>query len=295
MRLPTLLTTWDLRLDVSYFLALAGLLFTVGWFRLRRRGQFRLATGWRLASYLAGLALLGTALMSAIDILGGQLFFMHMIQHLLMVMLVPPLLLLANPFPFVIWGLPGRKRVGQWLFAADSRFRSVLRLATRPAVAWFAFVAVLWGWHDPNLYSAAQGSVLVHDMEHLTFFGTAMLLWWHVVRAGPRIHSRFSPLARIGYLLATGAANMIPGVVIALADTPLYPYYMDVPRPWGLTVMQDQVLAGIIMWIPGTMMYVLAALIIIIRMLDRFEIQAVRKGQQPPLESRWVDHEAARG
>jgi cytochrome c oxidase assembly factor CtaG len=281
--LPTLLATWDLRLDVSLYLAVAGWLFTAGWLSLRRRGQLRLATGWRLASYLGGLTLLGVALMSAIDVLGGQLFFMHMIQHLLMVMIVPPLLLLANPFPFVIWGLPEGKRVGQWLFSPDSGFRSALRQATQPAVVWFAFVAVLWGWHDPGLYSAAQGSGWVHDLEHLTFFGTAMLLWWHVVRAGPRLHGRFTPLGRIGYLVGAGVANMIPGVVIALADVPLYPYYVGVPRVWGLNVMQDQVLSGIIMWIPGTMMYLLAALILLLRTMNHFEIRAVREGRRRPV------------
>ena len=221
--------------------------------------------------------------MSAIDVLGGHLFFMHMIQHLLIVMIAPPLLLLANPLPFVLWGLPEGKRVGQRLFSHGSRFRRALQQATQPAMVWFAFVAILWGWHDPGLYSLAQGSGWLHDLEHLTFFGAAMLLWWHVVRAGPRVHDRFSPLARIGYLLAAAAANMVPGVVIALANAPLYPYYVGTPRVWGLTVMQDQVLSGLIMWIPGTMMYLLAALIILLRMLNRFETRAVGNRQPPPV------------
>jgi len=274
--MPALLTTWDWRLDIILVLTLAGLAFTTGWLRLRRRARRRLAAGWRLASYLGGLAVLGLALMSAIDALGGQLFFMHMIQHLLVVMIAPPLLLLANPLPFTIWGIPGGQRLGRQLLAPDSGFRSALRQATRPAVVWLAFVVVLWGWHDPGLYSAAQGAYWIHDLEHVTFFGTAMLLWWHVTGASPRIHGRFPPLARVGYLLASAGANMIPGVVIALAGVPLYPYYEAAPRAWGLSVMQDQVLSGIIMWIPGTMMYVLAALIVIVRMLNRFEAQAVR-------------------
>jgi len=282
-KLPTLLTTWDLRLDVSLYLAVAGLLFTTGWLRLRRRGQLRLATGWRLASYLGGLTLLAVALMSALDVFGGQLFFVHMIQHLLMVMIVPPLLLLANPFPFVIWGLPEGKQIGERLFSPGARFRSALRQATRPALVGFAFVAILWGWHDPTLYSAAQGASWAHDLEHLTFFGAAMLLWWHVIGAGPLIHKRLPPLARVGLLLATAAANMITGVVIAMANAPLYPYYTGVPRLWGISVMQDQVLSGIIMWIPGTMMYLLAAVIIIIRLLNRLETQAVRERRVPPI------------
>jgi cytochrome c oxidase assembly factor CtaG len=278
--LPAWLTAWNLRSDVVVVLELAAVLFLAGWLHLRWRGVRRLAAGWRLASYLGGLTVLGVALMSAIDVLGGQLFFVHMIQHILLVMIVPPLLLLPNPFPFMLWGLPGGGRMGRWLFAPGSRFRSALRQATRPGVVWMGFVAVLWGWHDPTLYSLAQGSGWVHDVEHLTFFGAAMLLWWHVIGASPRLHGRFPPLARIGYLLATAAANMIPGVVIALADSPLYPYYQGVPRLWGISVMQDQGLSGIIMWIPGTMMYLLAALIIILRTLSRSDRPAVGGGVQ---------------
>lgn len=274
---------WEVRPSVITYLTLAGLLYSLGWLRLRSiHSAFanqisdthrprRLATGWRLGCYLSGLAVLGLALMSPIDVLGGSLFFMHMIQHLLLIMIAPPLLLLADPFPFMIWGLPGGGLVGERLFSAGAGFRRALRQATHPGMVWMTFVAILWGWHDPYAYDAALRFRWVHDLEHLTFFGAAMLLWWHVIGAGPRIHSRLPPLARIGYLLATAVANMIPGVVIALADVPLYNYYIEVPRLWGFTVMQDQVLSGILMWIPGTMMYFLAALIIILRTLSHSE------------------------
>jgi cytochrome c oxidase assembly factor CtaG len=129
----------------------------------------------------------------------------------------------------------------------------------------------LWGWHDPNAYNAALRSRWVHDLEHITFFGTALLLWWHAIGAGPRLHARLPTILRIVGLLATASANMIPGVVIALVPTPLYTYYVEVPRTWGLTVMQDQVLSGLIMWIPGTMMYLSAAVILILREIQRSE------------------------
>jgi cytochrome c oxidase assembly factor CtaG len=275
-QLPALLTTWDLRLDVGLYLALAGLLFTAGWLRLRGRGR-RLATGWRLASYLGGLAVLGLALMSAIDVLGSQLFFVHMIQHLLIVMVAPALLLLANPLPIILWGLPAGREVGQRLFSPGARFRRALRQATHPGLVWLCSVAVVWGWHDPGLYGAAQGAGWLHDLEHLTFFGAGVLLWWRVTGTGPRLGGRCPLLARLGLLLGTAAANMILGVVIALADAPLYPYYATVPREWGISQMQDQVLSGIIMWIPGTMMYLLAALALILRRLNRSETRAARE------------------
>ena len=103
-----LLQSWGWRIDLIIVLALAGTIYTWGWFRLRARSQTpsRLANGWRLAAYLGGLVVLAIALMSPIDVLGQQLFTFHMVQHLLTIMIAAPLLLLANPFPFFLWGLP---------------------------------------------------------------------------------------------------------------------------------------------------------------------------------------------
>ena len=296
--LNALLLSWNWRADVIVVLILAGTIYTVGWQRLRnprhkrssgikpQRYRPRLATGWRLAAYLGGLALIGLALMSPIDVLGGQLFYMHMIQHLLLVMLAPPLLLIAAPFPFVLWGLPARTRgMIARLFNPTSPFRQGLRHLTPPGLVWILFIAVFLGWHDPNAYNAALQSELLHDLEHLTFFGTAILFWWHVTRVGPRIHGRFPPSARIAYVLITIPINMLTGVVIAFSTTPLYTYYTTVPRIGGITVMQDQMLGGIIMWIPGSMMYIIAALVLIASIVQ------VEADKQPLPESAWASDE----
>jgi cytochrome c oxidase assembly factor CtaG len=142
------------------------------------------------------------------------------------------------------------------------------------------------GWHDPNAYNAALRYDWVHDLEHLTFFGTALLFWWHVTQMAPRIHGRFSRGARIAYLFVTVPVNMLTGVAIAFSSEPIYTYYTAVPRLWGTTVMQDQMLGGIIMWIPGSMMYIIAALILIAGLVRAEE----RK--QPMPESAWATDEA---
>ena len=121
-------------MDVILVLLLAGSLYTLGWRRLRRSRRGRcLAAGWRLAACLGGLTLVGLALLSPLDVLASQFFFIHMIQHLLLVMLVPPLLLIANPLPFFMWGAPAivRGRIGQ-LFSRKSAFRRGLRAVTPP-------------------------------------------------------------------------------------------------------------------------------------------------------------------
>mgnify|MGYP001113214468 CR=1 FL=1 len=271
-----LLLSWEWRLEVIIPVLLLGVLYTAGWRRLRfrrRRRPAQMANGWRLVAYWAGLILIALALLSPIETLSGQLFLMHMIQHLLLVMFAPPLLLLANPLPFILWGLPAPARVQtgkalSHLLHRKSSFRRYLRLATSPGVVWFLFVFFLIGWHDPGLYNAALRSDLVHDIEHLTFFLSAMLYWWHVVGAGPRIHKRFSRPAQVMYVIAAIPPNMFTGVAITFANQPIYTYYLSVPRLWGLDALSDQQLGGLIMWVPGSMMYIIAVLIITARWLQ---------------------------
>jgi cytochrome c oxidase assembly factor CtaG len=260
-----LLTSWEFRPEVILILLLSGGLYLAGWLRLRHRGRHQLATYPRLASYFAGLTILAIALLSAIDILGGFLFFMHMIQHLLMLSIIPVLLWLAEPFPIIFWALPRpwQKQIGRLLFSRRAPFRHFLRWLSAPGLIVLIFLIFVWGWHDPNAYNAALRIPWVHDLQHVTFFLPAMLGWWKAIGAAPHFYGRATALGRAGQLLATAVVNMIPGVAIAMSRGPIYTYYLDVPRIWGITVMNDQIISGVIMWIPGTMMYIIAILAII--------------------------------
>lgn len=290
------LRSWEWRLEVLIPLVVAGVVYFWGWRRLRLKGRqpgarpSRLANGWRLAAYWVGLILIGLALLSPIDVLAGQLFFMHMIQHLLLVMIAPPLLMLANPMPFLLWGLPTRlrRRAGQLLsnvLHRKSASRKYMRTLTSPGLSWMLFIVFLIGWHDPSLYNAALRSDLLHDVEHLTFFGSAMLFWWHVVGAGPTIHKRFTRAARVMYVIAAIPPNMLTGIVIAFAGQVIYTYYLSVPRLWDIDALGDQTIGGVIMWIPGSMMYIIAVLILTARWLQGEE-------SKPPLPvSKWATDE----
>lgn len=286
------LRSWEWRPEVLIPLIAAGVIYFVGWRRLRIKGRRRsnLANSWRLLAYWLGILLIALALLSPIDVMASQLFFMHMIQHLLLVMLAPPLLMLANPMPFLLWGLPSglRRRAGRFLSSLlhrQSTSRKYLRAATAPGISWMLFIIFLIGWHDPNLYEAALRSDMVHDLEHLTFFATAMLFWWHVVGAGPHIHKRFSRPARVMYVIAAIPPNMLTGIAIAFAGQVIYTYYLSVPRLWGITALEDQTLAGVIMWVPGSMMYIIAVLILTARWLQGEE-------NKPPLPlSAWATDE----
>lgn len=286
--LRALLTSWDLRPEILLTLAILGGLFTLGWWRIRTRSrQNRLAAPWRLAAYWSGLIILAIALMSGIDILSGQLFFMHMIQHLLLVMIVPPLILLTNPFPFLLWGLPpnARRWVGG-LFVRDSGFRNGLKFVTRPQIVWIAFVGLLLMWHDPNLYNLALTSDRAHDLEHLSFFVPGMFFWWNVTGAGPRLHGTLSPLVRIAFVLLAVPPNFLLGAVIGFSTTVIYTFYESVPRFYGISTLADQQLAGFIMWVPGSMMYIIAALVLLATLLGKEDDKPV------PTVDTWTSDQA---
>lgn len=298
--LRAMLSSWEWRLEIIIVLLTLAVLYGLGWRKLRRQSaRGRLASRRRLAAYYVGLFILAAALMSPIDRLGGQLFFMHMTQHMLTVMVAAPLLLLANPFPFMVWALPAAGRgVVAGLFSRQSSFRHGLAVATRPLAAWLVFLTVYLGWHDPNLYQAALRHEWVHDLQHISFFVAAMLFWWHAIGAAPHIHGRFPPFARMAYLIGIVPPNMFVGATIAYATSVLYTYYESVPRIWGVTVMEDQMLGGAIMWIPGSMMLILAALVVLARMFGTKDAPPVQPGDwdvdsamiMPGLEHRVVQN-----
>ena len=268
--IQALFGAWEWRPVVLALLLLLASIYVTGWWRLRRKrgAQARLANGPRLAAYLIGMFVLAAALMSPVDRLGPQLFLMHMIQHLLSIMIAAPLLCLAEPFPIGLWGLPTavRRPVAR-LFTRDSMVRHALRTVTQPGVVWLAFIFILLGWHDAGAYNAALRQDWLHDVQHLTFFVSALAYWWHVVGNGPRLHRRLPGWGRLAFLLLAIPPNAITGAVISFAQRPIYTYYESVPRIWGISVLDDQLWGGIIMYIPGSMMFIIGALIVLARVI----------------------------
>lgn len=276
--LQTMFGTWELRPLVLAIPLLFGALYLRGWLHVYRRERdhpsvritraggrrpSRQAEGWRLASYWGGLALLIVALTSGLDAYAALLLFVHMIQHEILLMFAPALLWLGNPFPFVIWGLPRSLRLRtSVLFAQPSPFRAVLARIGSPAAALLALVVVTWGWHDSTLYNLTLQNGLVHDVEHLMFFAVGMLFWWHVVGAAPHLRPPMSYLRRALYTVVAIPPTVALGASIAFASEPLYTYYTTVPRLWGLSVMDDQMYAGVIMW-ESIMNYIVAILVLV--------------------------------
>ena len=264
-----ILTAWEWRPVVALVLGAAGALYVTGWRRLRTRGAASVSI-WRLACYLGGLAAIALGLLSPVSVYSGVLLSAHMLQHQLLVMVAVPLLLLADPMPAALWGLPrsARRTVGAVLRTGAPARRAVRALTWMP-VAGLLYVVTLSAWHVPTAYQASLGNPWLHDLQHLSFFATGILFWWPIVNPAPRLHRLTSGLGyglRIGYVLLATAHNTALGAVIALAQRVLYPTYAAAPRLFGLTVLDDQALAGGIMW-SGGHMYLIAVLVLLHRAL----------------------------
>lgn len=276
-----LFSSWSLRPEVLIVLGTMTLLYVVGWVRIRQRNlNTKLATKLRLASYLSGILLVAAMLLSPVDALSGQLFFMHMTQHMVMITFAAPLLWLGNPFPIALWALP--KSVNRFislLISNKSPIRPALVAITSPGVSWFVFLAVYLGWHDPNLYNAALYHDGVHDLQHITFLLAALLYWWPIFDGAPVFHKRMSTLARLAYLLGVIPPTMAAGIVIATSPVLIYTYYASVPNIWGVDKLYDQAMAGAIMWIPGNEMQVQVAVILLYRWLSRDTEEAQRRAR----------------
>ena len=280
-----LFAAWHWRPDVALVLVTLGSAYACGWWRLRTAGYARLARGWRLILYVSGLAAVAVALLSPIDHLAHVLLTAHMIQHLLLMMIAAPLLLLGNPLPVGLWGLPRRARraVGR-LLTPHAPLRRALWAATLMPVAWLLFVANLWLWHLPAAYQAALRDHLIHDVEHLTFFGTALFFWWPIIEPAPRLHERIPRGFAILYLIAATGQNTLLSALIALPEHVLYPFYATSSPLFGLSPLDDQALAGGIMWSMGHM-YLIPILLVVAKMLDREErltrMREAVRGDQP--------------
>jgi cytochrome c oxidase assembly factor CtaG len=278
-----LFAPWDLRWEVLIPLLIFGSIYAIGWVRLRRQSRSqKVASKWRLAVYYLGLASLALALMSPIDWLGTQLLTMHMVQHKILVMLSAPLIWLGNPYPVGLWGLPRpARRAVIAALAGDTWIRRGLGVISHPAIAWLIFTFIYLGWHDAMLYDMALRIEWVHNLEHVTFFLGAMLFWWPVVNGAPRLHKSLPYWGRILYVLAFVPPNAIAGFAIANASEVIYSHYNTVPRLYGMSAIEDQMIGGAIMWVWSSEMMIDVALI----MLGVISIRDKKHKQKQAAES----------
>jgi len=260
------LESWNIDPLACLALLLAVWVYWRGWRQLHAERPERYPV-WRLAAFLVGVSCAFVAIDSPLDTLAGLLLEVHMIQHLLLIMVAPPLIWLGQPVLAGLRGLPPRVRnPGLSLFLTWPFLRRWGQAVTNPIVCWMALNAGVVFWHIPRFYDLALRSPPWHQVEHACFFYAALLFWWPVVQVWPS-RARWSPWMAIPYLILADLVNTALSAFLIFSDRVLYETYQMAPRLWGISALEDQAKAGAIMWVPGSAAYIVAAVILAVRIL----------------------------
>jgi putative membrane protein len=237
---------WSLHPSVLIGTGLLGALYCWGSGPLRRRFGLGPPPAWQVASFCGGLLVLLLALNGPLhDLSDYYLFSVHMAQHLLLTLVLPPLL---------IAGTPG------WLLQPLLRpraVRAVARVLTHPVVAATLYIVTIAVWHLTPPYELMMRSHDVHIATHLMFMVAATIFWWPVMSPVPELPRLPYGMGML-YLFLVGIPMQIVAALITLADGVLYPWYAAAPRTWGLSPLEDQQFGGLLMWVPGNLWMFLA-------------------------------------
>lgn len=252
----SLLGQWHLEPAIVLGLAVGAAGYLVAARRAARRGHAPVPGG-RIASFFAGLGVLAVALIGPLDAYNDRSFTAHMLQHLALIQVAAPLLVLGRPARVVMQALPPLA-IGRVLRAVIGRGagKAMLAAALSPWVVGLLFNANLVLWHLPPAYDAALRSPLVHDLEHIGFLAAALPLWWMLLGPFQR-HAPVPSHAAYGLSFASCMAGGTVALALIFAPFPLYPWYRVAANPWGLSALADQRLGGIIMAVGGAIYFAL--------------------------------------
>jgi cytochrome c oxidase assembly factor CtaG len=251
--LGAVLSFWPFEPVVLVGVAIAGMLYVVGGIGLRKHRET-----WRAVAFWLGLASILLALQSPIEMLARQLFWVHMVQHLLLTVVAAPLLALAAPWTRLWRALPlgFRRWVARPLFLHPGLawLRWAYHQVARPGVIWTLAAANLWMWHLPQLYDLTLTNHAVHHLEHGLFLGLGLAFWAQVFDQHP-FRAPLGTLARASYVFFAMVQSWGLAAVLSFATGPFYAYALLPSRPGGLSALTDQQLGGGMMWVPGAITY----------------------------------------
>lgn len=285
------LSAWTFEPAVVFGLATAAVLCTRGVRRTwQRAGAGRVFDARSTYAAAAGLAVLLIALVSPVDAIGSALFSAHMVQHLLLVSVAAPLLVAGGVTDAVFRGLPLVVRRSLARAAARTGIRYAWSGLRRPGPAFLLHVGFLWLWHLPQYYDAAIRFESVHALEHVTMLGSAFLFWIPLLGRNPRV--RMPRGAAILYLFVFGLQMSLLGAALAMSDSPWYSGHAAWTAAWGLSPLEDQQVAGAIMWVPGGALYLAAVAVLFLGWMRDMEarspvVVSEPDGVMPP--PRWVE------
>jgi cytochrome c oxidase assembly factor CtaG len=246
---------------VAVPLLLSATLYILGVLRLwTRLGVGRGVQIWQAFCFAGGWILLAVALVSPMHRLGERLFAMHMLEHEILMTLAAPLLVLARPVGGILWALPVNWRRSVGGIGRQRNLSAIWRFLTDPVVATVVHGTAIWIWHIPVLFNAALASPVMHGFQHVSFFGSALLFWWALLQGRTRTRAYG---AAAFYLFITALHSGFLGILLSVAREPIYPGQSVDAAAWGMSPLEDQQMAGLIMWVPAGVAYAAATLVML--------------------------------
>src|ERR1700674_5339878 len=255
--LGAVFSSWPFEPAVLIAVEVAAVLYLVGGAGRPRRHHAS-AGKWRELAFWLGLATILLALQSPIEILARQLFWVHMVQHLMLMVVAAPLLAVSAPWIRIWRALPlaFRRSVARPLFLHPrlAPLRVLYKQLARPGVIWTLAAVNLWLWHLPALYDLTLRNHSVHHLEHALFLGLGLAFWAHVFDQHP-FHAPLGTLARASYVFFAMVQSWGLAAVLSFATGPFYAYALLPSRPGGISALTDQQIGGGMMWVPGAITY----------------------------------------
>jgi len=262
-----ILESWSAPIGVNVSLCLAALAYTKGWLHLHKVFP-NLISAWRLAAFFAGIVSLWIAIGSPVEAFDDVSFSVHMVQHLLLMAVAPPLILLGAPTLPLLRGLPrpiAHGAVGRLLRWPPLQWLG--HLLANPAICWIAAAVALIAWHIPAAFELALRSDSWHEVEHGCFFASSLLFWWPVIQPFPSV-ARWPGWSIPLYLFLGTLPGGVLGAFLTFCDRVLYASYGSAPKIFHMSPLEDQVFAGALMWVFGTFVYTVPAVILTVQFLS---------------------------
>lgn len=241
--------SWTLDPWIVVPLLTTGMLYLLGTARLLTRSHAgRRARTSHFALFATGWLTLAGALISPLHSLGERLFFVHMVEHESIMAISAPLIVLARPIGTMMWAFPRRVRLGLRTALNAPAVRTCWRWLSAPRIATLLHGIAIWAWHAPPLFDAAVTNVVLHRLQHLSFLVTAVLFWWAIFYCRDRGVAAWD-------VFITMLHTSVLGALISLGPRVLYHVQTEHAQNWGFLPLEDQQLAGIVMWVPAGTIY----------------------------------------
>lgn len=258
--------SWPFSPWLLFSLVIPALIYVRGWRQLRKQQPFRWTSG-KLAFFVSSVLSIYLALGSPIETFSGLLLQVHMIQHMLLMLVAPPLFWLSDPMIPMLRGMPTpfRREFIIPLFQ-DSLVIAFFQKISHPINALLFLTVTTWVWHIPIFYNAALQSDLIHYFQHVCFLLSGIFFWYAIIRPYPS-HPKWSKWLLLPALLLADIQNTILCGIFSFSDKVLYSHYESVPRIMNLSAIEDQAIAGVVMWVPGSLAFLLPLCFIGIKLL----------------------------